>query len=127
MADILMEPWRAALSVLVALIGASVVVAGVRAGPRRWRAEPGAPRAFAYLYTFRRVVVGLAVIAAAMGLAAHIPWLLAASVTIGIGEWLESSYYIAVLRWGRYARAGNERATSARASSRLASSPSAMA
>jgi hypothetical protein len=73
------------------------VLGGVRRGPGQWRANPGAARAHIYLYTFRRVVVGLAVIGAAVGLAAEIDWLLAAAVTIGIGEWLESSYYLLVM------------------------------
>ena len=68
-----------------------------RRGP--WPAVPGL--AFAYLHLFRRIVVGLAFIGAAVGWVLGIPWLFAAGVTIGIGEWLESSYYIGVLRWGQ--------------------------
>jgi hypothetical protein len=50
---------------------------------------------------FRRVVVGCCFIGAGIGIAEHVSWLLAVSVCVGIGEFLESSYYIAVLEWGR--------------------------
>jgi hypothetical protein len=50
----------------------------------------GTERALAYLYLFRRVVVGLALVGAGV-----------ACVCIGVGELLESSYYIGVLRWGQ--------------------------
>jgi hypothetical protein len=63
--------------------------------------KAGPEVAFAYLYTFRRVVVGLALVGAGVGWAAQVPWLLAASVCIAIGELLETSYYIGVLRWGQ--------------------------
>ncbi len=33
--------------------------------------------------------------------AAGVAWLFAACVCIGLGELLESSYYIGVLRWGQ--------------------------
>ena len=67
---------------------------------------PADDMAFRYLYRFRRVVVSLALIGAVLAWAAEIPALTAALVCIGIGEWLESSYYITVLRWRqRQARA----------------------
>jgi hypothetical protein len=56
--------------------------------------------AFAYLYTFRVVAIGAASLAALIGWIANIDWLVAAAVCIGIGEALESSYYITVMRWG---------------------------
>jgi hypothetical protein len=31
----------------------------------------------------------------------QVAWLLAASACVGLGELLESSYYIGVLRWGQ--------------------------
>jgi hypothetical protein len=55
--------------------------------------------AFRYLSLFRRIVVGLAAAGAAVGLLQQWPGLLAACICIGIGEWLECSYYLAVLRW----------------------------
>jgi hypothetical protein len=58
------------------------------------------PQALTYLYTFRRVVVGLCAVAAVLAWAEQAHWVLAAAVCVGIGEWLESSYYIGVLRWG---------------------------
>ena len=97
MNEIVNEPWRLYPALVVAAIGIGLVVGGMRSGPGAWRAHHGPERAFVYLYTFRRVVVGLALIAAALGWAAQIGWLLGASVTIGIGEWLESSYYLLVM------------------------------
>ncbi len=55
--------------------------------------------AFRYLFLFRRVVVSLAVIGALLAWACQLPALTAAFVCVGIGELLESSYYIGVLRW----------------------------
>jgi hypothetical protein len=65
------------------------------------RQQGGTERALAYLYLFRRVVVGLALVGAGVAWVEQVPWLLAACVCIGIGELLESSYYIGVLRWGQ--------------------------
>jgi hypothetical protein len=55
--------------------------------------------AFRYLFIFRRVVVSLAVLGAVLAWAYEFRALLAACVCVGIGELLESSYYISVLRW----------------------------
>jgi hypothetical protein len=55
--------------------------------------------AFSYLYLFRRIVVGLAVAGAALAYVQQWPGLCAACICIGIGEWLETSYYLNVLRW----------------------------
>jgi hypothetical protein len=84
-----------------ALLGLGLVGLGVRAlrlgdGRRSWPAW-----ALTYLHVFRGVVVGLCLIGVAWGWSAHIGWLLAASVCIGVGELLESSYYLVVLEWGR--------------------------
>ena len=64
-------------------------------------ARGGPERALAYLYVFRRVVVGLALVGAGVAWVEQAPSLLAACVCIGVGELLESSYYIGVLRWGQ--------------------------
>lgn len=66
--------------------------------------EPSIRSAYTYLYAFRRVAVVVATIGALVGLVQHIDWLLAASITVGIGEWLETTYYIVVLRSGSKAR-----------------------
>jgi hypothetical protein len=84
-------------AVVAAVVGASLVITGLRRGPREWLEHPGAERAQIYLHTFRKVVVGLALVAAAIGWAEQITWLLAVSITVGIGEWLESSYYLMVM------------------------------
>jgi hypothetical protein len=55
--------------------------------------------AFCYLFIFRRVVVSLAALGAVLAWAYDYRALLAACVCVGIGELLESSYYINVLRW----------------------------
>jgi hypothetical protein len=46
-------------------------------------------------------VVGLCLASAGVAWLTDLRWLLAVAVCIGIGELLESSYYIAVLRWGQ--------------------------
>src|SRR4051794_11521852 len=55
--------------------------------------------AFRYLYLFRRIVVGLALAGASVAFLEQWTGLCAAFVCIGIGEMLESSYYIGMLRW----------------------------
>jgi hypothetical protein len=86
----------------LSLIGLWLVLAGLTRVPRRAQAGWGWPDwALAYLYVFRRVIVGLCLVGAAVGWAADVSWLLWASVCVGVGELLESSYYIGVLRWGQ--------------------------
>jgi hypothetical protein len=76
-----------------------------RLAPMRPPARPPAtsqdttPLAFSYLYLFRRVVVALALVAALVAFAEGWTALAAAFITIAIGEWLESSYYLNVLHW----------------------------
>ena len=67
------------------------------------------PRTFAgwsriYLHVFRAVVVAACLGFAAYGWIAHIQWLLAAAVTIGLGEFVECTYYLIVLNWGERSR-----------------------
>jgi hypothetical protein len=57
--------------------------------------------AYAYLYVFRVVVVGTCLVLVPIGWFAHIDWLFNASLCVAIGELIESSYYITVLRWGQ--------------------------
>ena len=73
--------------------------AALRDNPSNGQGRVESERALAYLYAFRRVVVGLALVGAAVGWVEQVPWLAAAGVCIAIGELLESSYYIGVLRW----------------------------
>jgi hypothetical protein len=103
--------WRVGLAAVLVVAGMGLVLAGVRSVPwsraRRRRSWLG--WAMTYLYVFRRVVVGLCLVGAGLGLAEGAPWLLATSVCVGIGELLESSYYINVIRWGHPStRAGPE-------------------
>ena len=65
--------------------------------------------AFRYLFIFRRVVVSLAVVGAVLAWAYQLQALTAALVCIGIGELLESSYYISVLRWRQRSPTGLRR------------------
>ncbi|MBV9893209.1 MAG: hypothetical protein JO020_03465 [Chloroflexi bacterium] len=67
------------------------------------------PRTFSwwsriYLRLFRTVVVAACVACAAYGWLAHIQWLVAAGVTIGLGEFVECTYYLVVLNWGERSR-----------------------
>ncbi|MBV9169357.1 MAG: hypothetical protein JOZ81_04660 [Chloroflexi bacterium] len=87
------------LAFLLVLLGAAVVGAGVHAALTGDWHHGGPVTALAYLVTFRRMVVGLALAGAGFALLANIPWLLWASACIGVGELLESSYYIGVLRY----------------------------
>ena len=100
--QLLALPWRAYPITVLVLLGASLIAAGVSkaAGDLR-RQQSGPERAFTYLYVFRRVIVGLALIGAGAAWYWQAPGLLAACVCIGIGELLESTYYIEVLRWGQ--------------------------
>ena len=83
----------------VVLIGSGLFALRPQSGPRSWPAW-----ARTYLHAFRGVVVGVCLLGAAWGWSAHIGWLLAASVCIAIGEFLESSYYDVVLEWGARTR-----------------------
>ena len=55
--------------------------------------------AFSYLYTFRRIIVVLALIGAGVAWTEQWTGLFTAFVCIGIGELIECSYYLGVLRW----------------------------
>jgi hypothetical protein len=57
-----------------------------------------------YLRVFRSVVVASCVAFAAYGWIADIQWLVAAGVTIGLGEFVECTYYLMVLNWGERSR-----------------------
>jgi hypothetical protein len=94
--------WRAYPIAILVLLGAGLVAAGVKAGfGYRRRQQSGPEWALAYLYVFRRVVVGLALIGAGAGWWWQVPGLAAGCLCIAVGELLESTYYIEVLRWGQ--------------------------
>jgi hypothetical protein len=77
-------------------------VAGSRAGRVPRITQQTWPRwAFTYLYVFRAVVVGSSLVLAALGWLTHTQWLLMASICIAAGEFIETSYYIAVLNWAQ--------------------------
>jgi hypothetical protein len=65
--------------------------------------------ALAYLYIFRVIVVGTCLTLVPIAWLTHIDWLFNASLCVAIGELIESSYYICVLRWGQ--RTGRLRVT----------------
>jgi hypothetical protein len=86
------------LSWISILVGLGLMLAGLGGVPRpgSW---PG--WAMAYLVVFRRVVVGACLVGVGIGLVQGWTWLVAVGVCVGIGEFLESSYYMGVLRWGQ--------------------------
>src|SRR5256885_6237545 len=55
--------------------------------------------AFSYLYTFRRIIIIVALIGAGVAWAEQLSGLFAAFVCIGIGELIECSYYLGVLKY----------------------------
>jgi hypothetical protein len=83
------------------VVGTAMVVAGLRAAVPAQRPKGWPEWALLYLVAFRRTVVGLCLAAAGAAWLSDVTWLLAVSVCVGIGELLESSYYIGVLRWGQ--------------------------
>jgi hypothetical protein len=87
------------MAMLVA--GAALVVAGLRAALPERRPTGWPEWALVYLFAFRRTVVGLCLAAGALAWLTDVNWLLAAAVCVGLGELLESTYYIGVLRWGQ--------------------------
>ena len=99
---LVMMPWRAYLAALLALAGVGLVAAGCWAASRYLGVKQSAPEwAMTYLQVFRRVVVGLALIGAGAGWYWQMPAVVAASLCIGVGELLESSFYIEMMRWGQ--------------------------
>jgi len=63
--------------------------------------QGGLDLAFSYLYAFRLVVVGLALVGAGPAWTVQAGWPLAACLCIGLGELLGTRYYIGVLRWAQ--------------------------
>jgi hypothetical protein len=55
--------------------------------------------ALLYLHLFRIIVVSTCLVLLAVAWLTHIQWLVNASACIAIGEFIESTYYILVLRW----------------------------
>jgi hypothetical protein len=94
--------WRVYPATGLVLLGAGVVAAAVRAGltGSDWR-QGGAATALAYLLLFRRLAVGLALAGVGVAWIEQVPWLLGASACIGLGELLETSFDIGVIRWGQ--------------------------
>jgi hypothetical protein len=101
MNDVFMWPERIYPAALLGLLGSGLILSGLRLLPSRHERRAWPDWAFAYLYVFRRVVVGLCIAGAGVAWAEQVTWLLAVSICVGIGESVESSYYIEVLRWGR--------------------------
>ena len=58
--------------------------------------------ALTYLFALRAVVVAGCLLAVAVAWLAHIPWLLMAGTCIAVGEFLECTYYISVLKWAEH-------------------------
>ena len=100
------ELLRIPVALALLLAGVCLMAHALQSGPRHW--QPDSPsRAWTYLFTFRKFVVGMALVAAAFGLLTNVLWIVGLAALIGTGEWLESSYYLNVMRWGegqRYLR-----------------------
>jgi hypothetical protein len=101
MDEILMWPGRMYPAIAVIVAGLALVLFGVRTALPRQQPRDWPEWALVYLFAFRRTVVGLCITAAGVAWLSQLAWLLAASVCVGIGELVESSYYIGVLRWGQ--------------------------
>ena len=100
--QLLLLPWRVYPAAALALFGAGLFAAGIRAGAAYCGQRQSSPEwALAYLYVFRRVVVGLALLAAGVGWYWQAPGVVGAGLCIAVGEFLESTYYIEVMRWGQ--------------------------
>lgn len=93
------ELLRTPAGVALLVAGMWLMVAALASGPPRWRHDSPS-RAWTYLFTFRKFVVGMALVGAAIGVLTSLPWLVGLAALIGTGEWLESSYYLNVMRWG---------------------------
>ena len=114
MVEVLTLSWRAYAAAVLVLLGVGLAAAGLGAVAGGRHARPSGPEgALTYLYVFRRVVVGLALVIGGVAWAWEVPWLIAACLCVGVGELLESSYYIGVLRWGQ--RRGVPRRAASRA------------
>jgi hypothetical protein len=100
---LLVWPGREYPAVGLVVLGVALVLLGVKAGVAggRRRSNSWPEWALVYLFTFRRVVVGVCLVLAGLAWIDQVAWLLAASACVGLGELLESSYYIGVLRWGQ--------------------------
>jgi hypothetical protein len=100
--QLLTLPGRIYPATLLVLFGAGLVAAGIRAGAGyRGRRQTSPEWALAYLFVFRRVVVGLALGGAGAGWYWQAPGVVGAGLCIAVGELLESTYYIEVMRWGQ--------------------------
>jgi hypothetical protein len=93
------ELLRVSAALALLLAGVWLMVHALQCGPRHWRRDSPS-RAWTYLFTFRKFVVGMALVAGAFGLLTNVLWVVGLAALIGTGEWLESSYYLNVMRWG---------------------------
>jgi hypothetical protein len=102
MQDVLVWSARIYPATALVLLGCGLVASELLSLPTGSRRRRGWPDwALFYLYGFRRIVVGVCMAGAGVAWAEQVDWLLAVCICVGIGELLESSYYIAVLEWGK--------------------------
>ncbi len=100
MDELLTWPGRIYPSSALVVMGAGLIVAGLRAALPTHKPTGWPEWALLYLVVFRRTVVGACVAVAGVAWLSSIAWLVGLAVCVGVGELLESSYYIGVLRWG---------------------------
>jgi hypothetical protein len=100
---LLVWPGRVYPALGLLVLGVGLVLVGVKAavGSAHGRTSTWPDWALVYLFTFRGVVVGVCLVSAGIAWIDQVAWLLAASACVGLGELLESTYYIGVLRWGQ--------------------------
>jgi hypothetical protein len=99
---LLVWPGRVYPALGLLVLGLGLVLRGVQVAVVRGRRTNTWPDwALVYLFTFRGVVVGVCLVSAGLAWLDQVAWLLAASACVGLGELLESSYYIGVLHWGQ--------------------------
>jgi hypothetical protein len=87
-------PWRHGPAIALTVIGAVLMLRGLRAMPR-----PTQPKVdlMVWLHGFRRAVIGLGIALVGVAWLCQLPWLLAIALGVSLQETRESSHYITTL------------------------------
>jgi uncharacterized membrane protein YfcA len=88
-------PWRHGPAIALTLIGAVLMLRGLRAMP-----SPTQPKVdlMVWLRGFRRAVIGLGIALFGIAWLCQLPWLLAIALGVSLQETRESSHYITTLQ-----------------------------